>query len=146
MKNVAIVEQLEYFNIGQILESGQVFRFEKINDHTYILIAKGKCIKITQLPESNREAFCMRDIFHQCNGGQVLGLRAHNKNMLKKFAENISETRDYCTYWEINRYDKPAPVDYKDDEDFWYNLPANFDMIDCCFMSDPDVAEGMGPE
>ena len=52
MKNVAIVEQLEYFNIGQILESGQVFRFEKINDHTYILIAKGKCIKITQLPES----------------------------------------------------------------------------------------------
>lgn len=52
MKNVAIVEQLEYFNIGQILESGQVFRFEKVNDHTYILIAKGKCIKITQLPES----------------------------------------------------------------------------------------------
>lgn len=80
----------------------------------------------------NREAFCMRDIFHQCNGGQVLGLRSHNKNMLKKFAENISEIRDYCTYWEINRYDKPAPVDYKDDDDFWYNLPANFDMIDCC--------------
>lgn len=47
-----MVEQLEYFNIGQILESGQVFRFEKINPHTYRLIAKGKCIKVTQLPES----------------------------------------------------------------------------------------------
>ena len=52
MKKVAMVEQLEYFNIGQILESGQVFRFEKINPHTYRLIAKGKCIKVTQLPES----------------------------------------------------------------------------------------------
>lgn len=52
MKNIAIVEQLEYFNIGQILESGQVFRFEKINEHAYTLIAKGKCIKVTQLPES----------------------------------------------------------------------------------------------
>ena len=80
----------------------------------------------------NREAFCMRDVCHQCNGAQVLGLALHNKNMLKKFAENISETRDYCTYWEINRYDKPAPVDYISDEDFWYNLPANFDMINCC--------------
>ena len=47
-----MVEQLEYFNIGQILESGQIFRFEKINPHTYRLIAKGKCIKVTQLPES----------------------------------------------------------------------------------------------
>ena len=52
MKKVAMVEQLEYFNIGQILESGQIFRFEKINPHTYRLIAKGKCIKVTQLPES----------------------------------------------------------------------------------------------
>lgn len=52
MKKVAIVEQLEYFNIGQILESGQIFRFEKINPHTYRLIAKGKCIKVIQLPES----------------------------------------------------------------------------------------------
>lgn len=52
MKNIAIAEQLEYFDIGQILESGQVFRFEKINDHAYMLIAKGKCIKFMQLPES----------------------------------------------------------------------------------------------
>ena len=24
---------------------------------------------------------------------------------------------------------KPAPVDYNNDKDFWYNLPANFDLI-----------------
>jgi len=33
-----------------------------------------------------------------------------------------------------------APVDYKSDADFWYNLPANFDIIDA-------VTElGSGPE
>lgn len=52
MKNVAIIEQIECFDIRQILESGQVFRFERINDHTYILIARQKYIKVTQLPES----------------------------------------------------------------------------------------------
>lgn len=52
MRNVAIFEKLPCFNIGQILESGQVFRFEKLNSHTYILIAKEKFIKVTQLPES----------------------------------------------------------------------------------------------
>jgi len=36
---------------------------------------------------------------------------------------------DYCSYWEINRYNKPAPADYENDADFWYNLPANFDVI-----------------
>jgi hypothetical protein len=24
-------------------------------------------------------------------------------------------------------------VDYKNDAEFWYNLPANFDLVDCCF-------------
>ena len=77
----------------------------------------------------NREAFCMRDFSHQAIGAEILGLGAHNYNMLLKFAQNISEEKDYCTYWEINRYDKPAPVDYENDKDFWYNLPSNFDVI-----------------
>lgn len=53
MENRAIVERVECFDVGQILESGQVFRFERINDHTYILIAKGKCIKLVQHPGNN---------------------------------------------------------------------------------------------
>jgi len=76
----------------------------------------------------NREAFCMRDVSHQAIGAQILGLGKHNLNMFQKFAENISEEKDYCSYWEINRYNKPAPVDYQNDKDFWYNLPANFDV------------------
>lgn len=79
-----------------------------------------------------REAFCMRDVSHQCVGAQVLGLTAHNKNMFHRFAENISEEKDWCTYWEINRYNKPAPADYLNDKEFWYNLNANFDVIQAC--------------
>ena len=28
---------------------------------------------------------------------------------------------------------RPAPVDYKSDKDFWYNLTANFDVLDACW-------------
>jgi hypothetical protein len=79
-----------------------------------------------------REAFCMRDVSHQVTGALALGLAAHTENMMRRFAENISPSRDWCSYWEINRYNEPAPVDYRSDEDFWYNLPANFDVIDAC--------------
>lgn len=79
-----------------------------------------------------REAFCMRDVSHQSVGAQILGLSAHNKNMFLRFAENISEEKDWCTYWEINRYNKPAPADYANDSEFWYNLNANFDVMQAC--------------
>jgi len=79
-----------------------------------------------------REAFCMRDVSHQAMGALALGLADHTKNMIIKFAENIAESRDWCSYWEINRSDRPAPVDYRNDDDFWYNLPANFDVIHAC--------------
>ncbi|MGI9552260.1 MAG: hypothetical protein ACR2MT_13760 [Aurantibacter sp.] len=81
----------------------------------------------------DREAFCMRDVAHQTGGANPLGLQEHNKNMLYKFALNISESKDWCSYWEINRYDQPAPVDYANDDEFWYNLPANFDVLDACY-------------
>ncbi len=80
-----------------------------------------------------RQAFCMRDVSHQSMGAHALGLGRHTRNMLGKFAENISEAKDWCSYWEINRENHPAPVDYHDDADFWYNLPANFDVLDACF-------------
>jgi hypothetical protein len=80
-----------------------------------------------------REAFCMRDTAHQATGAHVLGLARHNANMLRRFAENISDSKDWCSYWEIDRYNRPAPVDYKSDTEFWYNLPANFDILDSCY-------------
>ncbi len=80
-----------------------------------------------------REAFCMRDVAHQALGAQVLGLSAVTKNMLRKFAQGIAASRDWCSFWEIDKHDRPAPVDYKDDKDFWYCLPANFDVLHCCY-------------
>jgi hypothetical protein len=80
-----------------------------------------------------REAFCMRDVSHQSLGAAVLGLQHHTKNMLRRFAENIAESRDWCTFWEINCNNQPAPVDYRNDDEFWYNLPANFDVLDACY-------------
>jgi hypothetical protein len=80
-----------------------------------------------------RFAFCMRDVSHQVTGAQALGLAPANLNMLRKFAQGISPERDYCTYWEIDKWNRPAPVDYKTDQDFWYNLPSNFDVLDACW-------------
>lgn len=79
-----------------------------------------------------REAFCMRDVSHQSVGAQILGLEEHNKNMFSHFINNISESKDWCSYWEINRYDTPAPADYLNDKEFWYNLNANFDVLQAC--------------
>lgn len=80
-----------------------------------------------------REAFCMRDVSHQSTGAMALGLWPHTLNMFRKFAEGISPARDWASYWEINRLGDPAPVDYRNDADFWYNLPANFDVIQAVF-------------
>lgn len=83
--------------------------------------------------EPGREAFCMRDTAHQAMGAHALGLARHNRNMLRRFAEAVSDARDWCSFWEIDRYNRPAPVDYKNDAEFWYNLPANFDILDCSY-------------
>ncbi len=82
-----------------------------------------------------RAAFCMRDVSHQLVGAQLLGLADINRNLLSKFASAIAESRDWCGYWEIDKWNRPAPVDYTDDRDFWYNLPANFDIIDACYRA-----------
>lgn len=79
-----------------------------------------------------RDAFCMRDVSHQAAGAHFLGLDAHTKNMLLQFAKGIDACRDWCSYWEISSLGNPAPVDYTNDQDFWYNLPANFDVLDAC--------------
>lgn len=50
-----------------------------------------------------RDAFCMRDVSHQSSGAAAMGFSAHNLNMAQKFAASISEGKDYCCFWEINR-------------------------------------------
>jgi hypothetical protein len=80
-----------------------------------------------------RNAFCMRDVSHMSTGAQLLGLATHTRNMLHCFAEHISESKRWCTWWEINGAGEPAPADYDGDHDFWYDLPANFDVLDACY-------------
>ena len=77
----------------------------------------------------SRNAFCIRDVSHQAIAGEILGLHAANKNMLTHFVSNISASKDWCTYWEMNKFGKPAPEDYRNDTAFWYNLNANFELI-----------------
>ena len=81
----------------------------------------------------SRFAFCMRDVSHQATGAHALGLAAVNRNMFGKFARAISPSLDFCSYWEIDKWDRPAPVDFKNNKDFWYNLTANFDVLDACW-------------
>jgi hypothetical protein len=83
--------------------------------------------------EPGREAFCMRDVAHQAMGAHALGLARENLNMLRRFAEGVSESRDWCSFWEIDRLNRPAPVDYQNDALFWFNLPANFDILDASY-------------
>jgi hypothetical protein len=80
-----------------------------------------------------RDAFCMRDTSHMSTGAQFLGLGARTRNMMRQFAQHISASKRWCTWWEITKDGKPAPVDYNNDHDFWYDLPANFDVLDACY-------------
>lgn len=85
----------------------------------------------TGLP--GRTRFSMRDTSHQAMGAQALGLANYNLNMLRHFAENISDSKDWCSFWGIDRWGRPASVDYKSDARFWYDLPANFDVLDASY-------------
>lgn len=80
-----------------------------------------------------RNAFCMRDVSHMSTGAHMLGLQRENRNMLGQFVRHISASKKWATWWEVTGDGKPAPVDYKSDSDFWYDLPANFDVLDACY-------------
>jgi hypothetical protein len=82
---------------------------------------------------TSRFAFCMRDASHQVIGAEILGMSRQNENMMTKFVSNISESKKWCSYWEIDKWNKPCPDDYVNDNDFWYNLDANFDVIYACW-------------
>lgn len=51
-KNLVVIENLQNFDLGQTLQCGQIFRYEKISEHSYFVIAKNKRIKLTQQPQS----------------------------------------------------------------------------------------------
>jgi len=77
-----------------------------------------------------RNAFCMRDVSHQTEGAAALGLYAANRNMLGLFAQSSAKSRDWAAFWEIDGEGHASSADYVSDSDFWFNLPANFDVLD----------------
>lgn len=52
MKNAVVIEELKNFDLKQTLECGQIFRYEKVSNNSYTVIAKNKRIRLTQQPES----------------------------------------------------------------------------------------------
>ena len=52
MKNVVVIEDLNNFDLEQTLKCGQIFRYEQISSHSYVVIAKNKRIRLTQQPGS----------------------------------------------------------------------------------------------
>ena len=83
-------------------------------------------------PDGGSNVFCMRDVSHQSAGAAVLGLTRHTANMLRRFAQSIARSRDWCGYWIITKDGFAAPSAYNSDNDFGYCLPANFDVLRTC--------------
>jgi len=109
------------------------FNWAKAQAMAYVFDAGDPVGPWYEAGEPGREAFSMRDTSHQAMGAQALGLARFTHNMLLHFAAGISDSKDWCSFWGIERYNRPRRVDYKNDAEFWYNLPANFDVLDCCF-------------
>ena len=84
-------------------------------------------------PDGGSNVFCMRDVSHQSAGAAVLGLNRHTANMLRRFAQSVARSRDWCGYWIITKDGFAAPNVYRSDNDFGYCLPANFDVLRTCW-------------
>lgn len=50
-KNNLIIEQVEDFNITQVLECGQCFHFDKIDENDYSVVAMGKYLHVAQVED-----------------------------------------------------------------------------------------------
>ncbi|WP_070000312.1 DNA-3-methyladenine glycosylase family protein [Cellulosilyticum sp. I15G10I2] len=94
MKNVVMLENVDYFDIRQILESGQVFRFEKISDSSYLLNAKNKIIKIIQQEDSNSV------LVHNTNLGELEEIWSRYLDITtdyKDIVQKLSQKDDYMS-------------------------------------------------
>ena len=108
----------------------QSFAWAKQQALAYVRPASGAIGPWYEAALPGRNAFCMRDVSHQTQGAAALGLYAANRNMLRLFAQSIAKSRDWAAYWEIDGAGLPSSADYVSDTDFWFNLPANFDVLD----------------
>ncbi|RSL19033.1 hypothetical protein EDE15_4646 [Edaphobacter aggregans] len=120
--------QLEFHSSSSSLD--EIFRWARGQALAYVAPSSSSIGPWYEAALPGRNAFCMRDVSHQTEGATVLGLAAANRNMLGRFAASVDEKRDWAGYWEIDGEGRPSSADYVSDADFWFNLPANFDMLD----------------
>jgi hypothetical protein len=106
------------------------FQWAKQQALQYARLAPGPIGPWYEAALPGRNAFCMRDVSHQTEGAAALNLFEANRNILGRFAESAAASRDWAAYWEIDGNGKPSSFDYVSDSDFWFNLPANFDVLD----------------
>jgi hypothetical protein len=120
--------QLEFHSSNSSLDA--MFRWARGQALAYVAPSSSSIGPWYEAALPGRNAFCMRDVSHQTEGAVVLGLAAANRNMLERFAASVDEKRDWAGYWEIDSEGLPSSADYVSDADFWFNLPANFDVLD----------------
>ena len=122
------ISSLEFHSSNAILN--QSFAWAKKQALAYVRPANDTIGPWYEAALPGRNAFCMRDVSHQTEGAAALGLFAANRNMLDRFALSAAPSRNWAAYWEIDGKGQPSTADYRSDEDFWFNLPANFDVLD----------------
>jgi hypothetical protein len=120
--------QLEFQSSNALLV--EAFRWARSQALAYVAPSSSSIGPWYEAALPGRNAFCMRDVSHQTEGAAALGLAAANRNMLGRFAASVDQRRDWAGYWEIDSKGRPSTSDYVSDDDFWFNLPANFDLLD----------------
>ncbi|MBR8534691.1 hypothetical protein KDU71_03900 [Carboxylicivirga sediminis] len=78
----------------------------------------------------DRTAFYSRDFVHQAVGAQIVGLWDENYTMFNTFAANSTEARDWWTLWAFNFDGTPHHIDYRSENKFVKELPAQFELIE----------------
>ena len=78
----------------------------------------------------DRTAFYGRDFVHQATGGHIAGLEDENFSMFKVFAKNATESRKWYTLWAFNFDGSAHTIDYKDDNVFVREVPAQFELVE----------------
>ncbi|MCG8582188.1 MAG: hypothetical protein MI866_19860 [Bacteroidales bacterium] len=78
----------------------------------------------------DRTAFYGRDFVHQATGAQMVGLTKENYTMLHTFASNATEGRDWWTLWAFNFDGTPHQIDYRGEDKFVKELPAQFELVE----------------
>jgi len=107
----------------------EAFTWAKDQAQAYVFTSAPPVENFYEAALPGRNAFCMRDVSHQALGAEALGLSVQNKTMLRLFASSMAESRDWTPFWEIDRQGGASSADYVSDNDFWYNLPAAFDVM-----------------